>query len=146
MEFKLGLVTSQLNFFSEHSIHTDEHIKLNESSQSEHIRQVWPTSGTRRPPASHGGPFQYWVPQSPARTPPPWLLKPLCHRACIYSALDNTKWLFKVLMPIYTPTSTEEELCASISSPTCRDFLPFSFQPFQWARGGITLVFTSSPW
>lgn len=35
------------------------------------------------------------------------------------------KRFFKVLMPIYTPTSNEQELCSSISLPTRRCFFAF---------------------
>lgn len=79
-----------LNFFSKHSIHTEEHInpkgrELNKSSQSEHIHEVWPTSGNRRPPASQDGPFQYWSPRAPARAPLPWLLKLLSQGLHIFT-------------------------------------------------------------
>lgn len=147
MEFKLRIATSQhicLTFLK--AQHTE---KSTESSTSHHKVNISMKSDPHGEPEGHQrprvGPSSTGA-QSLARTPWPWLLKPLCHRASIYSALGNAKWLFKVLLPICTPASTEEELYSSRSSSTCRYFLPFSFQPFQWARGGITLVFISSPW
>ena len=42
------------------------------------------------------------------------------------SALDGAKWFFKVLKPVYTLTSSEQELSCSTSLPTHRYLLLFS--------------------
>lgn len=59
--------------------------------------------GKQNAAAPQDGPFQSWSPRAAARAPLSWLLKLLCHRACIYSALDNAKGFSKCLCQFTLP-------------------------------------------